>query len=177
MQIYVYEEYVDQHVVRILDSTTRSTKYTKNHVSFVNSIYSPSINKADIQPLYLYLRKQSGDEIECTFIKDIRAMQTITSTDAVADKTITKIPFYCHKCLTGYIKKDKFDDHVLYCAGTNIEAHVFKKDSHFFFDRHSSVHAPPFMIFFDVETRHEIKIIYSCSANNAECQKCLYIDV
>ena len=82
-------------------------------------------------------------------------MQTIMSTDTKTDATTVTKPHFCHKCFNGYIKKDRYDDHMLYCSGPTVEAHIFQKESHYHFDKHASVDAPPFMIFFYVETRLE----------------------
>ena len=80
-------------------------------------------------------------------------MQTILSTNNKTAVTTAKVLHYCHKCLSGFITQHRYTDHMLHCTGPNVEAHLFKKESHFKFDKHSCVDAPPFMIFFDVETR------------------------
>ena len=144
----------------MLDSQTRTCKYTKNYISFVERVYAPQVQNKDVKPIYLYLRKvDKHGEIECTFIKNMRAMQTILSTDNKTAVTTSKVLHYCHKCLSGFITQHSYNDHMLYCAGLNVEAHLFKKEGHFKFDKHSCVDAPPFMMFFDVETRlvHESK--------------------
>ena len=153
VQVYVYKESTKCNIVRVLDSQTRTCKYTKNYVSFVERVYAPQVQNKDVKPIYLYLRKvDKHGEIECTFIKNMRAMQTILSTDNKTAVTTSKVPHYCHKCLSGFITQHSYNDHMLYCAGPNVEAHLFKKEGHFKFDKHSCVDAPPFM-FFDVETR------------------------
>ena len=141
VQIYVFEEAVESNVVRILDSQTRATSTQKIRCPLW--LYAPQVESKDAKPIYLYLRKDKHGEIECTFITNIRAMQTVLSTENKTAVTTAKVPHYCHKCLSGYITKHGYDDHVLYCAGPNVEAHVFKKEAHFKFDKHGNVDAPP----------------------------------
>ena len=153
-QIKVYEESQKQNVVRIFDSSTRATKYAKNFVSFINRLYVPVVATKTVQPIHLYLKKEDkSGETECTFIKDMRAMQTILSSDRESGATTTKAPFFCHKCFSAYVKKERYTDHVLYCSGPSVEAYSFQNESHHQFDKYNCVDAPPFMIFFDVETR------------------------
>ena len=155
VQIYVYEESKKQNVVRIFDSSQKKVcKYNKNFVSFVNRLLIPEVKSKNCQPLYLFLRKaDKSGEIECTFITNMGAMQTVLSTEnATVHTTCTKV-HYCAKCLVGYVKKARYDDHILYCAGPNVEAHEFDKESHFKFDKHARVDPPPFTVYFDVETK------------------------
>ena len=154
VQIYVYEESKKQNVVRIFDSSQRVCKYTKNFVSFINRVLVPSVKSKDCQPLYLYLRKaDKSGEIECTFITNMGAMQTVLSTENTTGVTSCTKAHYCPKCMVGFVKKERHADHILYCAGPNVEAHEFDKESHFQFDQHARVDPPPFTVYFDVETK------------------------
>ena len=43
IQVYVYEEAQKNNIVRVLDGQTRTCKYTKNYVSFVECVYTPQV--------------------------------------------------------------------------------------------------------------------------------------
>ena len=72
VQVYVYKESTKCNIVCVLDSQTRTCKYTKNYVSFEERVYAPQVQNKDVKPIYLYLRKvDKHGEIECTSIKNM----------------------------------------------------------------------------------------------------------
>ena len=67
-----------------------------------------------------------GDGCETDDQKVLTATSRRSAFKAVSWQTV----FNCNACLTGYLKKQRFCDHILNCVGGHVSSMIFEKISH-----------------------------------------------